>query len=36
MKKKYPRLFSYIGMNLNFEDKIFLGGENVNPLDEKS
>jgi hypothetical protein len=23
MKKKYPRLFSYIGMNLNFKDKIF-------------
>jgi hypothetical protein len=28
MKKKYPRLFSYIGMNLNFEDKIlFRRGE---------
>ena len=23
MMKKYPGLFSYIGMNLNFEDEIF-------------
>jgi hypothetical protein len=23
MMKKYPRLFSYIGMNLNFEKEIF-------------
>jgi hypothetical protein len=30
-KKKYPSLFSDAGMNLNFEDKILLGGENLNP-----
>jgi len=36
MKKKYPILFSYIGMNWNFEDEIFLGGKNVNSLGEKS
>ena len=30
MMKNYPGLFSYIGMNLNFEDEIFyFGGENV-------
>ena len=36
MMKKYPGLFSYIGMNLNFDDEFFLGGENVKPLGEKS
>ena len=30
-RKKYPSLFSDAGMNLNFEDKILLGGENLNP-----
>jgi hypothetical protein len=30
-KKKYPSLFSDVGMNLNFEDKILLRGENLNP-----
>ena len=34
MKRKYPKLFAHIGMNLNFEDEIYKGGECKIPSEE--